>query len=130
MLSLKVINSRNVTLLFANVEQIFNLSVDFVNSLANLTPIDDLWALSGIFLNIAERFMCYVPYCANQQNGSKFLAQMMNKPEVKAIIEEGERNPAMRHLDLAGFMVKPVQRICKYPLLLRVAYIYVGNSEA
>lgn len=65
--------------------------------------------------------MCYIPYCSNQQSSSaKFMKTLLSKGEVKVFLDDTYRNPVVRQLDLPGFLLKPVQRICKYPLLLKV----------
>ena len=35
-----------------------------------------------------------------------------------------QQDPRCKQLDIMSFLVKPVQRVCKYPLLLRVCYLF------
>jgi hypothetical protein len=36
--------------------------------------------------------------------------------------QQCSRRPECRSMDLSSFLIKPIQRICKYPLLLRVLF--------
>jgi chromosome segregation ATPase len=75
--------------------------------------------------------MCYIPYCSNQQsNPAKSLKSLLGKGEVKIFLEDVYKNPIVRQLDLSGFLLKPVQRICKYPLLLREMIKYTATDSS
>jgi len=39
-------------------------------------------------------------------------------------LQAGKKDPDLRKLGLLDFIVKPVQRVCKYPLFLRVGPSY------
>ena len=62
--------------------------------------------------------MCYIPYCSNQLT-AKTLKSLLSKTDVKQFLQEAYQNPLLGHFDLPAFLLKPVQRICKYPLLIR-----------
>ncbi|KAJ3276081.1 Myosin 10A, isoform D [Terramyces sp. JEL0728] len=107
-------------MLFANVEQILSVNSDFLYLLTQIDDIRNINAYAEVFLSMGERFMCYIPYCSNQQaNSAKFIKSLLAKAEIKSFLEEVYRNPIIRQLDLPGFLLKPIQRICKYPLLIR-----------
>ncbi|KAG8905074.1 hypothetical protein FRB99_000722 [Tulasnella sp. 403] len=62
------------------------------------------------FTNKEDEFAVYEPYCANYTNASE-LAQA----EEQNLMACDMINPRS---ELPAFLIKPVQRICKYPLLL------------
>lgn len=112
---------KNMQMLFANVEQILSVNSDFLYLLTQIEDIRNINAYAEVFLTMGERFMCYIPYCSNQQaTSAKFIKSLLSKGEIKSFLEEVYRNPMIRQLDLPGFLLKPIQRICKYPLLIRV----------
>lgn len=39
-------------------------------------------------------------------------------------LQEASQNPECRGLDLQAWLIKPLQRLCKYPLLMRVSRIH------
>jgi hypothetical protein len=62
----------------------------------------------------------YSTYCANQPRALSCLeeAKKSNKA-FRVFLEETVKNTRCRGLNLFSFLIAPVQRICKYPLLFR-----------
>lgn len=116
--ALKTMGGRNIQLVFANIEQIFNTHVDFLCQLDEC-DISEIKSLSDIFISMGDRFMCYIPYCANQLAGNKILSSFGSRPDIKPIIEEATKNILIRVTDISELLRKPVQRIANYPFLIR-----------
>ena len=57
------------------------------------------------------------------------LYQSQQSKQFKKFIEDCNRHPEISKLDLTGFLIKPVQRICRYPLLLREIIKYTPESH-
>eukprot|EP00007_Cunea_sp_BSH-02190019_P006443 CAMPEP_0174238538 /NCGR_PEP_ID=MMETSP0417-20130205/11572_1 /TAXON_ID=242541 /ORGANISM="Mayorella sp, Strain BSH-02190019" /LENGTH=725 /DNA_ID=CAMNT_0015317381 /DNA_START=421 /DNA_END=2594 /DNA_ORIENTATION=- len=72
-----------------------------------------------IFLQMADFFKMYTAYCANQPNALKTLEKYQKNTAFQKFLEECTLNPETRGLTLFSFLIKPIQRICKYPLLLK-----------
>jgi hypothetical protein len=63
----------------------------------------------------------YKVFCANQQNSLAAVDQHSKKnPQFKKNLDVCHSDPRCRGLFLQSFLIKPIQRVCKYPLLLRV----------
>nr|KAJ3421693.1 cytochrome c oxidase subunit 1 [Polyrhizophydium stewartii] len=113
------VQAKTMLSIFANIEQILNVNVDFLNQLELIANIENIKSYSDVFISAGERFLCYIPFVANQNAVANKLSSILNSKEVRHVIEAASKNPLLRQLDLGGFLLKPVQRICKYPLLLR-----------
>src|SRR3990167_2876140 len=69
----------------------------------------------------ADYFKMYKVYCANQTNSLQTVEVLMKKnPQFKKNLDICHRDPSCKGLFLQSFLIKPIQRVCKYPLLLRV----------
>ena len=62
----------------------------------------------------------YTTYCANQPKALAILDRLSKTPSFSDYLQESLLNPETRALTLFSFLIKPIQRICKYPLLLKV----------
>lgn len=73
------------------------------------------------FLDFVDCLKMYTNYCANQPLALQTLDRCQKKyPTFSQFIRTCmETVEACRGLSLLSFLIKPVQRICKYPLLLR-----------
>ncbi|TFK74074.1 hypothetical protein BDN72DRAFT_760546 [Pluteus cervinus] len=107
-----VIDQDTIHLLFPNLNKLLNFQRKFLirfESTAELLWQDQQWG--QLFLDNEEEFVVYEPYCANYTNASELmLANEQNLSSLNHMINvKGE---------LPAFLIKPVQRVCKYPLLL------------
>ena len=67
----------------------------------------------------------YKVFCANQQQSLAAVDQQIKKnSEFKKNLDICHTDPRCKGLFLQSFLIKPIQRVCKYPLLLRVGSIY------
>eukprot|EP01134_Creolimax_fragrantissima_P001611 CFRG1611T1 len=85
--------------------------VDFLNPWRVITAFKDLEAITQPLLL----------YCINHVDSVKFFKTILNKnpdSEFAKIIKWNERQSACERLSLADLLVKPMQRLTKYPLLL------------
>ncbi|XP_008289536.1 T-lymphoma invasion and metastasis-inducing protein 2 [Stegastes partitus] len=77
-----------------------------------------LFSLGGSFLYYADHFKLYSGFCANHIKVQKVLERAKTDGAFKQFLEA--RNPTNQHSSsLESYLIKPVQRVLKYPLLLR-----------
>ncbi|KAJ8008875.1 hypothetical protein DPEC_G00082980 [Dallia pectoralis] len=77
-----------------------------------------LSSLGGSFLYYADHFKLYSGFCANHIKVQKVLERAKTDRAFKEFLEA--RNPTNQHSStLESYLIKPVQRVLKYPLLLR-----------
>jgi cell division control protein 24 len=101
-----------IHLLFPNLNKLLNFQRRFLIRLegtADMPWWEQRWGL--LFTDNEEEFAVYEPYCANYTNASELmLMEEQNLVKYNHLINAKSELPA--------FLIKPVQRICKYPLLL------------
>jgi cell division control protein 24 len=101
-----------IHLLFPGLNKLLNFQRKFLirlESIAEVTWKDQRWGLH--FMENEEEFVVYEPYCANYTIAAELmLAEEQSLMAHNSLIHAKSELPA--------FLIKPVQRICKYPLLL------------
>ncbi|KAM3602394.1 uncharacterized protein V6R79_003224 [Siganus canaliculatus] len=77
-----------------------------------------LFSLGGSFLYYADHFKHYSGFCVNHIKVQKVLERAKTDGAFKHFLDA--RNPTNQHSSsLESYLIKPVQRVLKYPLLLR-----------
>ncbi|XP_040925525.1 rho guanine nucleotide exchange factor TIAM2 isoform X2 [Betta splendens] len=77
-----------------------------------------LCSLGGSFLYYADHFKLYSGFCANHIKVQKVLERAKTDGAFKDFLDRS--NPTNQHSSsLESYLIKPVQRVLKYPLLLR-----------
>ncbi|CAM5079567.1 unnamed protein product [Eretmochelys imbricata] len=118
--------------LFGNLTEMVAFQVEFLKTLEDgvrlvpdlekLEKVDQfkkvLFSLGGSFLYYADRFKLYSAFCASHTKVPKVLVKAKTDTAFKAFLDA--QNPRQQHSStLESYLIKPIQRILKYPLLLR-----------
>lgn len=76
--------------------------------------------------------ICYDRYCKNYDRAIEVYQQMVEDPGFVSMVEAQRLKWAMRigGLLLTDFLIKPVQRICKYPLLFKALIGYTAENHS
>ncbi|XP_054856843.1 pleckstrin homology domain-containing family G member 1 isoform X1 [Eublepharis macularius] len=101
--------------LFGNIKDIYHFNSELLQDLENCE--NDPVAIAECFVSKSEDFHIYTQYCTNYPRSVAVLTECMrNKSLAKFFREQQE---ALQHsLPLGSYLLKPVQRILKYHLLL------------
>ncbi|XP_030643226.1 T-lymphoma invasion and metastasis-inducing protein 2 [Chanos chanos] len=87
-----------------------------------------LFSLGGSFLYYADHFKLYSGFCANHIKVQKVLERAKTDQAFKEFLEA--KNPTKQHSStLESYLIKPVQRVLKYPLLLRELVVLTDNDS-
>ncbi|KAM9004497.1 T-lymphoma invasion and metastasis-inducing protein 2 isoform X1 [Sarcophilus harrisii] len=87
-----------------------------------------LFSLGGSFLYYADHFKLYSGFCANHIKVQKVLERAKTDKAFKAFLDA--RNPTKQHAStLESYLIKPVQRVLKYPLLLKELVSLTDNES-
>lgn len=117
------ISQQNLIDLFSNIEDIYQFNSMFLEELekCGLNPV----AVARCFVKNSSGFVIYTQYCTNYPKTVSILTETMRNSETAEVLKE--RQTALHHsLPLGSYLLKPVQRILKYHLLLQNI---VKNSE-
>ncbi|KAM6321745.1 pleckstrin homology domain-containing family G member 3 [Podargus strigoides] len=111
-----VLRPEQVSALFGNIEDIYELSSTLLQNLESCAS--DPVAVAVCFVTRSQEFAIYTQYCNNYPSSVAALSECMrSKAQARFLRECQER---LRHaLPLGAYLLKPVQRILKYHLLLQ-----------
>ncbi|XP_028642025.1 pleckstrin homology domain-containing family G member 2 [Grammomys surdaster] len=109
------LNMEQVGTLFANIEDIYEFSSEL---LEDLEACSSAGGIAECFVQRSEDFDIYTLYCMNYPSSLALLRELSLSPPATLWLQE--RQAQLRHsLPLQSFLLKPVQRILKYHLLLQ-----------
>ncbi|XP_053309033.1 phosphatidylinositol 3,4,5-trisphosphate-dependent Rac exchanger 1 protein [Spea bombifrons] len=117
------ISEEHVKILFSNIEDILEVHKEFLEVLeVTLQPEPQSHhELGNVFLKFKDRFCVYEEYCSNHEKALRLLMELNKIPDVRAFLLScmllGGRKTT--DIPLEGYLLTPIQRICKYPLLLK-----------
>lgn len=125
LLEAEYVSHCDITGIFANLEEVFTSSRKLFEVLGSsievALPADGRpFVLPNIGNIFAEYCDCeaFSRYAKNQELASKTIVRLEEtNPAFRAFLELARANPVCKKLPLSGFLIKPIQRICKYPLL-------------
>ncbi|CAN0353465.1 unnamed protein product [Lampetra planeri] len=101
----------------ATLRQGMDLAPDFQNLQSPADFKRVLFSLGGSFLFFSERFRLYSAYCASHARTQSCLRTASEEPALAAALKR--LNPDGQHASsLPSLLIKPIQRVLKYPLLL------------
>ncbi|XP_063351899.1 pleckstrin homology domain-containing family G member 1 isoform X2 [Pelmatolapia mariae] len=109
------LSSEDKKSLFGNIQDIYHFNRDLLHDLekCNADPV----AIAECFVSKSQEFHIYTQYCTNYPRSVAVLTECMRNKALAKFFRE--RQESLRHsLPLGSYLLKPVQRILKYHLLL------------
>ncbi|KAL1770328.1 pleckstrin-likey domain-containing family G member 1 [Sigmodon hispidus] len=101
--------------LFGNIQDIYHFNSELLQDLENCE--NDPVAIAECFVSKSEEFHIYTQYCTNYPRSVAVLTECMRNKILAKFFRE--RQETLKHsLPLGSYLLKPVQRILKYHLLL------------
>uniref|UniRef100_H2Y5P1 Uncharacterized protein n=1 Tax=Ciona savignyi TaxID=51511 RepID=H2Y5P1_CIOSA len=120
----KLIPQGSVLLLLSNVEDLYKFHVDMLATIQECLQPEVSYEkqIGKAFLKYKDRFEVYAPYCSNHERAQKKLNELTENPEHCCSLGCLLLGNYVNDVSMEGFLLTPIQRICKYPLLLRELY--------
>ncbi|XP_069043843.1 pleckstrin homology domain-containing family G member 2 isoform X2 [Lepisosteus oculatus] len=114
-----------VSTLFCNIEDIYEFNSELLEDLERCSQAA---AIAECFVERSEAFDIYTLYCMNYPNSVAVLRDCMKNNSLVRFFQE--RQATLSHsLPLETYLLKPVQRILKYHLLLQELSKHFDKSE-
>lgn len=114
--------------IFSNIEAIYSLNQELLESFSKLPVSVDMASgnitVGKILCDKGDLLKMYAVYCSNQPCLHDTIINLKESNDQFALfLKKSFRNPDCRKLDIESFLIAPLQRLCKYPLLLKVSIL-------
>ncbi|CCM04566.1 uncharacterized protein FIBRA_06747 [Fibroporia radiculosa] len=127
-----LLDEKAVKVIFANVEDILLVNTTFLSSLEERQKECRLYVdkIGDILKKNMFELGVYVEYCVNQGTAIKLLQSLReSSPDLGPRLQRLREDPAARNLDLSSYLLVPMQRITRYPLLIRQILHYTESTD-
>ncbi|KNC98059.1 uncharacterized protein SPPG_06473 [Spizellomyces punctatus DAOM BR117] len=116
----QLLTEEEIQALFSNIDQLVPVNQQLLDRLHEKRDTDPFIPEVGdAIVDVSESFKVYTIYCGNYPEAMKLVHKLQARPDLKEKLETMMNSQEGRGLSLESFLIKPVQRICKYPLLIR-----------
>ncbi|XP_028174874.1 protein still life, isoform SIF type 1 isoform X3 [Ostrinia furnacalis] len=137
------LSNAEINALFGNIQEIVTFQRQFLQNLEEALEAEPnfhhfefsnqfkniLFAVGNAFLYYVNHFKLYSSFCASHSKAQKVLHPNEGNQALQEFL--AARNPKQQHSStLESYLIKPIQRILKYPLLLQqLRNLTDANSE-
>ncbi|XP_068123066.1 spermatogenesis-associated protein 13 isoform X3 [Hyperolius riggenbachi] len=117
--------------IFGNIEEVYKFQKNFYKTLEKQYNKDEphLSEIGACFLENQEGFSVYSEYCNNHPNACLELSNLMKHGKYRHFFEACRLLQQMIDIAIDGFLLTPVQKICKYPLQLAELLKYTTQDH-
>eukprot|EP00484_Ammonia_sp_Unknown_P028543 CAMPEP_0197034938 /NCGR_PEP_ID=MMETSP1384-20130603/12862_1 /TAXON_ID=29189 /ORGANISM="Ammonia sp." /LENGTH=1140 /DNA_ID=CAMNT_0042464913 /DNA_START=88 /DNA_END=3510 /DNA_ORIENTATION=- len=119
---MQIVTTEQHRLLFNNIPSLYQLNSKFQSGLEQRHKNWD-HATSKIadeFLQFAPYFHMYQGYCNSHEQAAGLVSKLeIRSSKFKKFVDAAQFDPKCNGLDLKSYLIKPLQRITKYTLILR-----------
>ncbi|XP_063218277.1 intersectin-1 isoform X2 [Bacillus rossius redtenbacheri] len=123
LLESKILSVEDVQKLFVNWKEIIVCNHMFLRALRirrDMSANGVIRMIGDILCENLPRMTAYVRFCSCQLSAAKFLQQMTeSSAEFRQLVRQCQSDPRTKGMPLSSFLIKPMQRITKYPLLIK-----------
>ncbi|XP_053419172.1 spermatogenesis-associated protein 13 isoform X4 [Nycticebus coucang] len=118
--------------IFGNIEDIYKFQRKFLKDLEKQYNKEEphLSEIGSCFLQHQEGFAIYSEYCNNHPGACLELSQLMKQGKYRHFFEACRLLQQMIDIAIDGFLLTPVQKICKYPLQLAELLKYTTQEHS
>ncbi|XP_062841656.1 spermatogenesis-associated protein 13 [Trichomycterus rosablanca] len=118
--------------IFSNIEAIYKFQRTFLKDLEKNYDKENphLSEIGACFLQQGEGFSIYSEYCNTHPAACAELQRLMKQSRYKHFFEACRLLQQMIDISIAGFLLTPVQKICKYPLQLGELLKYTPKDHS
>eukprot|EP00079_Xenopus_tropicalis_P014998 XP_004912116.1 PREDICTED: spermatogenesis-associated protein 13 isoform X2 [Xenopus tropicalis] len=118
--------------IFGNIEDIYKFQKKFLKDLEKKHNKDEphLSEIGDCFLNNQDDFSIYSEYCNNHPNACLELSNLIKQGKYRHFFEACRLLQQMIDIAIDGFLLTPVQKICKYPLQLAELLKYTTQEHS
>lgn len=128
----KVASPEQINDIFLNVEELLEVNKALLVKLedrVNSSNSHEL-GIGDIFVAMAKDLRVYTSYCNSHGKAAKTLNKCRETKDFRRFLEVRSEYPEVNRLDLTDFLIKPVQRVLKYKLLIRELLRYTDYNHS
>ncbi|XP_075448348.1 spermatogenesis-associated protein 13 isoform X2 [Ascaphus truei] len=118
--------------IFGNIEDIYKFQRKFLKDLEKQYNKEEphLSEIGGCFIENQDCFSIYSEYCNNHPSACLELSNLMKQGKYRHFFEACRLLQQMIDIAIDGFLLTPVQKICKYPLQLAELLKYTTQEHS
>ncbi|KAL7749560.1 hypothetical protein RI367_005116 [Sorochytrium milnesiophthora] len=115
--------------IFGNWEELLVANVALLSEFEARQAQDDYYikCIGDVFLHHGQALEIYQDYCGRQMQGMQRLQARLKADEIiSKFLKEAAADPRCKSFDLSSYLLKPLQRVTRYPLLLKQVLHYTA----
>ncbi|XP_050711190.1 uncharacterized protein LOC126995572 isoform X3 [Eriocheir sinensis] len=124
-------NKERIATIFGNMEALYTFQSGFLKELEGNIDWQEPHksCIGAIFIRNREKFEIYSEYCNNHPAATSALQELYQDQRYVHFFEACRLLQEMIDISLDGFLLTPVQKICKYPLQLQELLKYTKTDH-
>ena len=116
----KLVRPKDHAILFSNIEILQPVNMEILKSFLKRQEENKvIEQVADVFIRMSDYLKMYTMYCSNHPYSLMKLQNLRQNKAIAKFLDQCAQLPESKNLGLGYFLIKPVQRVCKYPLLLR-----------